>query len=269
MSVETKGPLMTRKPHHPPLPGPFNPPENDLPDYIRGDAAVAGFGCRSFYVATIARRTACEIIIAHHYSRRIVNNSYVHLGVWIDGTLVGVLQFGYALNPARMGKIVAGSSSTDYLELNRMWLSDVAPRNSESRAIAYAVRYIRAALPHVSWLQSFADERCGGWGVVYQAANFLYVGCHSTTFFELDGETFHEMLLTVRPDKAGSRGAHLRANVARATKARYKQFRYVFFIRKSWRRRLRLPIFPYPKRQNERSRDGGLETATTVAQELA
>lgn len=259
---------MARMPHHPPLSGQFNAPSNDLPDYIRGDAAVAGFGCRSFYVATIARRIACEIIVAHHYSRRVVNNSYVHLGVWIDGALVGILQFGYALNPARMGKVVAGSSSTDYLELNRMWLSDAAPRNSESRAIAYAVRYIRAAMPQVSWLQSFADERCGGWGVVYQAANFLYVGCHSTTFFELDGETFHEMLLSVRPDKAGSRGRFLRANIARATKARYKQFRYVYFIRKSWRRRLNLPVLPYPKRHSEKSRKSGLEATAALVQHI-
>ena len=54
-----------------------------------------------------------------------------------------------------------------------MWLSDDAPRNSESRAISYAVKYIRKACPSVVWIQSFADERCGGLGVVYQAANFL------------------------------------------------------------------------------------------------
>lgn len=238
---------MPMKAHHPPAPGDYERPWSDVPRYIQGTNAVAGFGTRWFYVAVIPRSVACEVIRREHYSRRIVNNSYVHVGVFLDGEMLGVMQFGYALNPAAMGKVVEGSSSTDYLELNRMWLSDRAPRNSESRAIAFAVRYIRAAMPQVSWLQSFADERCGGWGVVYQAANFVYVGSHRTTFFELDGEFYHEMLLTAHR-KGGQRGAVLRANIDRAVKSSFRQFRYVYFIRKSWRKRLRLKPQPYPKR---------------------
>ncbi|PZA12487.1 hypothetical protein DNX69_10970 [Rhodopseudomonas palustris] len=235
------------KPHHPPVPGPYERPWTDVPRYIYGTQAVAGFGTRWFYVARIERALACEMVIRHHYSGRIVKNSYVHLGVFIDGQIVGVMQFGYALNPAAMGKVVEGSSSIDYLELNRMWLSDAAPRNSESRAIAYAVRYIKEVMPQVSWLQTFADERCGGWGVVYQAANFTYVGCHFTAFYELDGEFFHEMLLSAH-SKMGQRGAYLRQNLDRATRQTFRQFRYVFFIRRSWRKRLRLAPKPYPKR---------------------
>ena len=59
-----------------------------------------------------------------------------------------------------------------------MWLSDDAPRNSESRAISYALKYIRRACPSVAWVQSYADERCQGLGVVYQACSFLYLGFH-------------------------------------------------------------------------------------------
>jgi len=238
---------MARKPHHPPISGTYQRPWTDLPRYIDGTEAVAGFGTRWFYVAVIPRAVACQMVVRHHYSGRIVNNSYVHLGVFIDGQLLGVLQLGYALNPAAMDKVVQGSSSTDYLELNRMWLADEAPRNSESRAIAFAVRYIRKAMPHVSWLQSFADERCGGWGVVYQAANFLYVGSHRTTFYELDGSHYHEMLLTAHK-KGGRRGEYLRDNLSRAHRCSFRQFRYVFFMRKSWRKRLRLAPQPYPKR---------------------
>ena len=89
------------KPHHPPIPGIIRRPTSDLPGYIYGSQALAGFGCRDFYVATIPRRQAVEIILAHHYSGRIVNNSYVHLGVFLEGDLVGVLQFGYAMNRKR------------------------------------------------------------------------------------------------------------------------------------------------------------------------
>ena len=240
--------MAARKPHHPPDPGEFGRPWSDVPRLIVGSAgAPAGYGDRWFYVAAIPRPIACQIIRENHYSRRIVNNSYVHLGVFLDGALKGVLQFGYALNPAAMSKVVAGTTSIDYLELNRMWLSDEAPHNSESRGIAYAVRYIRQAMPQVRWIQSFADERCGRWGVVYQAANFLYVGSHFTSFYMLDGETYHEMLLTTHGAKGGQRGAHLRANIHRATSHRFRQFRYVFFLHRGARRHLRLKVQPYPK----------------------
>ena len=131
-----------------------------------------------------------------------------------------------------------------------MWVDDSAPRNSESRAIAYAVRYIKRALPQVRWLQSFADERCGRWGVVYQAANFLYVGSHVTKFYELDGEAYHKLLLTAHR-KSGTRGPYLRANLHRATIHRLRQFRYVFFIQRKYRRDLRLKAQPYPKPPSE------------------
>lgn len=238
--------MAKRPPHHPPIPGDYARPESDVPGYINGSEGLAGFGSRDFYIASIPRRQAVELILANHYSRRIVNNSYVHLGVFLEGDLLGVLQFGYALSPRAMGKVVEGTQVDQYLELNRMWLDDRAPRNSESQALSFAVKYLRRACPRVAWIQSFADERCGAWGVVYQAANFAYLGHHWTTFYELDGETYHEMLLTAHVN-GGGRGAFLRANIHRATKHRLRQFRYIYFVRQSWRKRLKLSPLPYPK----------------------
>lgn len=159
---------------------------------------------------------------------------------------MGALQLGHAVNPRGMAGIVANTVSGGYLELNRMWLDDRAARNSESRAIAYAVRYIRRACPTVRWLKTFADERLGRFGVVYQAANFLHVGSHKTRFYELDGETYHEMLLTAH-GKGGKRGRHLRANLHRATRHQYRQFRYVLTLHPAARRGLLLKPRPYPK----------------------
>ena len=166
------------------------------------------------------------------------------------GCVEGVLQWGYALCPARAGKVVEGTVQGQYVELNRMWLSDDAPRNSESRAISYALKYIKRACPSVAWVQSFADERCKGLGVVYQACSFLYVGCHTTEFYELDGQTYHKMLLTAHL-KGGQRGEHLRNHLHRATKHSLRQFRYVRFLKTDWQRRLRMPVLPYPKPDTE------------------
>lgn len=232
------------KSYHPPVLSAYLSPVGQHPDYILGDTGPQGFGCQAFYVAQLPCKEAREIITRFHYSHRVVNNSYLHLGVYIDGALEGVLQFGYALQPARAGKVVQGTVQGEYMELNRMWLSDEAPRNSESRAISYATKYIRRACPSVAWVQSFADERCKGLGVVYQAANFCYLGSHMTTFYELDGEFYHSMMASRKDAK---RGLYLQANMHRATKHCYKQFRYVLFLKRNWMKRLNLTIKPYPK----------------------
>ena len=128
----------TKRPaHHPPIPGEITRPRHHTPGYIEGSLGLAGFGTRNFYVATIPRPQAVEIILANHYSGSIVNNCYVHLGVFIKGELLGVMQFGYMMNPRRMEKVVAGTGVTEYLELNRMWLDDkAAPQQREPSASA-------------------------------------------------------------------------------------------------------------------------------------
>lgn len=209
-----------------------------------GSTGPQGFGCQSFYVAQLPCKDARAIITRFHYSGRVVNNSYLHLGVYRAGALEGVLQLGYALQPARAGAVVAGTVQGEYMELNRMWLSDHAPRNSESRAISYTIKYIRRACPSVAWIQSFADERCKGLGVVYQAANFCYLGHHVTDFYELDGEYYHKMM---RSRKDVKRGLYLQANIGRAVKHSYRQFRYVYFLKSDWKKRLKLTVQPYPK----------------------
>ena len=80
-----------------------------------GATGPQGFGTADFYVAQIPCATARAVIIEHHYSHRVVNNSYLHLGVFREGAFEGVLQWGYALNPARAGKVVYQACSFLYL----------------------------------------------------------------------------------------------------------------------------------------------------------
>ena len=163
--------------------------------------------------------------------------------------LLGVLQLGYLKNPGTQCTIVADTARDEYLELNRMWLADALPRNSESRAVSFAIRYIKRRYPKVAWIQSFADERCSRQGVVYQACNFLYCGEHLTKFYELDGEWYHQQAMTTYGHRAGPKARHLQANRDRAAIHFFRQFRYVFFLKPSFRKRLKKKIFPYPKPQ--------------------
>jgi hypothetical protein len=213
-----------------------------------GAKEVVGYGSDDFYVRELDRNKANEIIVKNHYSKKFYNATYIHLGVYINGELLGVLQFGYAMNPASCGSVVEGTEMNQYLELNRMWLDDKAVRNSESMAISYCIKYIRNKFPRIKWIQSFADERCGGFGIVYQGANFEYYGEHTTEFYELDGEVFHRIQFTVTPkDKRYHAVKHLIERKDDAIVHRLRQFRYIYWIDQSWKRRVLLKKHDYPK----------------------
>jgi hypothetical protein len=214
-----------------------------------GAREIIGFGSDDFYVKEIERKLANDLIVKNHYSKKFYNATYIHLGVFICGELLGVLQYGYAMNPASCGSVVEGTQMDEYLELNRMWLDDKAERNSETMAISYSLRYIRSKFPKIKWIQSFADERCGCLGIVYQAASFSYYGEHVSTFWTLDGEVYHNSLMT-RDPKLSKSAKFLQDNKERATSEELRQFRYIKFIDKRWKKKCLLKEQPYPKYYN-------------------
>ena len=214
-----------------------------------GHAVPIGYGDHDFAVRDIARDVANQLIIANHYSGKVFPLSEHHHGVYIGGPLVGCLQWGPGMNPASGDGVVRGSRNGEWLELNRMWLDDVAPRNSESRAISYSIKLLRKQRPKVQWVQSFADERCGRLGVVYQACSFLYLGEHVSVFWELDGVWYHNIAATVRGDELHRRkgAAFLQANIERAKRHEFRQFRYWRGLTNAAHRDLLLQPRDYPK----------------------
>jgi adenine modification enzyme len=211
-----------------------------------GAREIVGFGSDAFFVQEIQRSIANDVIVKNHYSGKYYNASYIHLGVFIDGVMVGVLQYGYAMNPASADSVVSGTELHQYLELNRMWLHDDAPRNSESMALSYSIKYINGKHRQIKWIQSFADERCGCFGIVYQAANFLYYGEHTSIFWTLENEVYHNSLMT-RDPKLSKSAAHLQANKDLATSEKLRQFRYIYWIDRRWATRCRLEKQNYQK----------------------
>lgn len=216
-----------------------------------GHKTVIGYGSDDWFVSEIEKNKSKKIIINNHYSGKVCNDAttHIHLGVFIKGELMGVLQFGYAMNPQSMASVVSGTKLNEYKELNRMWLDDRAGRNSESRAISYSIKYIKANYPNVKWIQSFADERCGGLGIVYQASNFSYYGMHKSVFWEFEDEVFHNSLIT-NNNRAKKRELEARGFKEKAIKQELRQFRYIYFIDKRWKKKCLLKEEPYLKHYN-------------------
>lgn len=213
---------------------------------LYGQDDVVGFGKDDFYIKEIDRDIANSIIIKNHYSKKFYSASYIHLGVYENNQIVGVLQFGYAMNPASQKSVVEDTEMDEYLELNRMWIQDDTTPYPESRAISYSIKYIKRKYPKIKWIQSFADERCKCFGIVYQAANFEYFGEHKAIFWTLDNVIYHNSLMTRNP-KLSKSAEVLQQGKDRAISETLRQFRYIYFIDKRYKSKCKLKNFDYPK----------------------
>ena len=134
---------------------------------------------KDLIVKVIPSKVAVPFVKTHHYSGKVVNNSNLHFGVFYEGRLHGVMSFGPSLDKSKIQGLVEGTGWNEFIELNRMAFDDVLPRNSESRAIAIAMKLIRKNAPQIKWVISFADGCQCGDGTIYRASGFILTGYSS------------------------------------------------------------------------------------------
>jgi hypothetical protein len=160
---------------------------------------------KDLIVKPISAKDANRIIRALHYSGKVVNNSQVHLGVFLDGKCGGAMQFGPSLDKRKLQGLVEGTKWNEFIELNRLAFADWLPRNSESRAIACAMRFLRKQYPWLKWVVSFADGCQCGDGTIYRASGFVLTGIKTNNqIWEAPtGETFNDT--SIRPGIGGKR----------------------------------------------------------------
>jgi len=212
-------------------------------------------------VKPIKAADANKIVKQLHYSGKVVQNSQLHLGVFLDGKCGGAMQFGPSLDKRKIQGLVSGTLWNEFIELNRMAFADWLPRNGESRAIGYAMRWIRKTYPHIKWVVSFADGTQCGDGTIYRASGFVLTGIvESTNLIRRgDGAVIHKMTLesnptSSRPELGGKSyyditgGRYNLAAYCRATNGVTIpgfQLRYIYFIDPTAKERLTVPILPF------------------------
>lgn len=209
----------------------------------------------------IPSKIAIPFIKKHHYSGKVVNNSSLHFGVFIDDALHGVMSFGSSLDKEKMRHLVSGTGWNEFLELNRMAFDEVLPRNSESRAISLAIKSIKKNAPQIKWIVSFADGCSCGDGTIYRASNFILTDIRENHNLVLlpSGEKIHKMTLESnptrpRPELGGK--SYYEITGGKFDFRRYVEYtkgeiltgyqlRYIYFIDKSYRKRLTVPEMPF------------------------
>lgn len=209
---------------------------------------------KDILVKPIKSSAAIPFVKEHHYSGKVAQNSQLHLGVFLDGYLHGVMQFGPSLDKRKIQGLVSGTQWHEFLELNRMAFDDVLPRNSESRALSIAFRMIKKNVPQVKWIISFADGTQCGDGTIYRAAGFILTGINENKNLARlsDGTVIHKMTLESNPLSSDYGSVNQGKNdfshyldVKGGERLSGFQLRYIYFIDKSYRERLTVPELPF------------------------
>lgn len=217
-------------------------------------------------IKVIPAKIANLFVKKHHYSGKVVNNSSLHFGAFLDGKLHGVMSFGSPLDKRKVLPLVHTKNDApclwnEMLELNRMAFDDYLPKNSESRCIAIAIRLIKKNAPHIKWILSFSDGTQCGDGTIYRASGFVLTGIveNSNTCQLPNGEVIHKMTLESNPTQIRKElggksyyqltdGKYIFSKYVSAVSGKILkgyQLRYIYLIDKSCK--ITVPILPFSR----------------------
>ena len=198
---------------------------------------------KEIIVKVIPPKIANDFVKKHHYSGKVVPNSQLHFGAFLDGKLHGVMSYGPSMDKSKLITLVEGTKWNEFLELNRMAFDDYLPRNAESFCIAKSIKLIKKNAPHIKWIVSFADECSCGDGTIYRASNFVLTSIKKNT--------------TIKVDENGNKVADMTFSAHKPSKMKMFRenfkpldgfmLRYVYFIDKRCKEKLTVPIIPFSK----------------------
>jgi len=206
---------------------------------------------KDIIVKVIPSQLANEFVKRHHYSGKVVNNSVLHFGAFLDGKLGGVMQYGNPIDKRNVLNLVETSNKgfnskwNEMLELNRMAFAPILPKYSESRCIAVSIRMIRKNAPHVKWILSFADGTQCGDGTIYRASGFVLTNIKkNTSLLKYNGQIIADKTLNNSNYKQKGMSAGKLKKMGAKPLTGY-QLRYIYIIDK--KAQLNCPNIPFSK----------------------
>lgn len=200
---------------------------------------------KEIIVKVIPAKIANEFVKLHHYSGKVVPNSTLHFGAFLDGKLHGVLSYGTSMDKRKILPLVKNTLWNEMLELNRMAFDDYLPKNSESRCIAISIKLINKNAPHIKWILSYSDGTQCGDGTIYRASGFYLTGIkENKTILEWNGQIISDKTLNNSNfKKNGISAGYAKKNGAKPLIG--FQLRYIYLIDKN--SILNVPIIPFNK----------------------
>jgi hypothetical protein len=203
---------------------------------------------KEIIVKVIPAKIANEFVRKHHYSGKVVPNSTLHFGCFLDDKLHGVMSYGNSMDKAKVGATVENTGWNNFLELNRMAFDEYLPKYSESRCIGVSIRLIKKNAPHIKWIVSFADGSQCGDGTIYRASGFNLIGCkQNKQILNWNGKIIAKKTLDNEnyPKINGKYYSRVLLESGQAIALEGFQLKYIYLIDKTCK--ITVPILPYSK----------------------
>lgn len=203
---------------------------------------------KEIIVKVISAKIANEFVKLHHYSKKVVPNSTLHFGAFLDGRLHGVMQYGNSMDKYKVSQTVQNTGWNEFIELNRMAFDDYLPKNSESRCIAISIKLIKKNAPHIKWIVSFADGSQCGDGSIYRASGFYLIGIKTNKqILNWNGKIIAKKTLdnTNYPKINGKYFSRHLLETGEAKPLEGFQLKYIYLIDKTCK--INVPIIPFSK----------------------
>lgn len=141
-----------------------------------------------YEVRRVKARDAKEYIRANHYSKGCHNGPSPCYGLYETGgqELIGVLMFATPCSENVRASVFGGEHKDAVVELHRLHIQDVTPKNTESWFIARCLRQLVIDRPQTRGVLSFSDLTEGHTGVIYRASNAYEIGATGKAKFYRD-----------------------------------------------------------------------------------
>ena len=175
-----------------------------------------------YSIKKIPCKQAKEYIIKNHYSHGCHNAPSPCYGLFDKDNLIGVLMFATPCSEAVRSSLFGKEYKDSVIELHRLHILDVTPRNTESWFISRCLKLLRVDKPKIHGVISFSDMTEGHSGVIYKATNAFFCGqtCEVTFYVDKNGRLRHPRQngVNITKEMAEQMGWH---RVRRKSKNRY------------------------------------------------
>jgi len=190
------------------------------------------------------------VAVESHYAHRKCPITWA-FGAFFENNLEGIITIG---KPPSLN-ICIGALGRENMEkiweLNRLWMSDKCPKNSESRFIGWVLRELKKINPPIV-LVSYADTEQKHIGTVYKATNWVYTGITKPIMdYQVKGIKMHAK--TVSDSVGKSTDKKNKKQMLKELygenfymKERSQKHRFVYFFNQNDKKLLKWKQEPYP-----------------------
>lgn len=198
------------------------------------------------------RKGAKKLCENFHYMKTYPQGGLVNIVMKDKNKAVGICVFGYSsATEAKVRKIVLGLERNEYIEMQRLWISDNFGHNTESYCLSKIIDLLKTyyKLKIIITHSGGCKNDCG---IVYQSSGWIFLGVEPCEdFYKTSEGVYKNIIAAMRFGRIVTKGKTKQQIglelFGRGEIIKAKRYFYVYPICKGIRRRLEKIKLKHPK----------------------